>query len=67
MTDEKLISMANHIAAFFASQPGDEAARKTADHLMDFWAPSMRTQFKAAAERGAEGLSSPARAAADLI
>lgn len=67
MTDEKLIKMANQIAGFFASQPRENAAQKVAAHLTDFWAPPMRAQFKAAVDRGAEGVSDPARDAAQLL
>lgn len=54
MSDDKLIRMANQIAAFQASQPGDTVAT-VAGHLNDFWAPAMRARLVAlATERGAE-------------
>jgi formate dehydrogenase subunit delta len=39
---ERLVYMANQIAAFFASQPGDLAALHVAEHLTAFWDPRMR-------------------------
>ncbi len=42
-TRETLITMANQIATFFQSQGApDLAARDTAQHIKDFWAPRMR-------------------------
>ena len=42
--DAKLIRMANQIATFFDSQPGDPVPAVTA-HLRDFWDPSMRRRL----------------------
>lgn len=42
MQPEKLVYMANQIATFFKSQPGDDGAERIACHLRDFWDPSMR-------------------------
>lgn len=54
---DKLAHMANQIAGFFAAQRGD-AALKVADHLVSFWAPSMRQAIVAHMERtGGAGLS----------
>lgn len=47
--DEKLIYMANQIAAFFAAQGHDKAVAGIADHLNRFWDPHMRTRFLALA------------------
>jgi formate dehydrogenase subunit delta len=47
--DEKLIYMANQIAAFFAVQGKEKAAKGIADHLNRYWAPHMRTRFLALA------------------
>jgi formate dehydrogenase subunit delta len=44
MSPEKMVMMANQIATFFDTQPGD-AADKIADHLRDFWEPRMRAQL----------------------
>ncbi|MCT4332484.1 formate dehydrogenase subunit delta [Paracoccus sp. YLB-12] len=55
MSPEKMVMMANQIASFFDSQPGD-AADKVADHLRDFWEPRMRTQLLQYIEAGGGGL-----------
>lgn len=53
--DEKLIYMANQIAAFFAAQGHDKAVAGVADHLNRFWDPHMRKRFLALApDRKAE-------------
>ena len=43
--DEKLIYMANQIAAFFAAQGKDKAVAGVADHLRRFWEPHMRERL----------------------
>ena len=65
MSDEKLIRMANQIAAFFATQPEADKPARVAAHIRDFWAPPMRESFMALAQspRGA-ALSEIAKAAA---
>lgn len=40
-TAEKLVQMANQIATFFDTQPGDPA-RGIAGHINEFWEPRMR-------------------------
>ena len=45
MSPDKMVHMANQIATFFKSQPGDEAAARVAAHLSDFWEPRMRRQL----------------------
>ena len=42
---DKLIYMANQIATFFRSQPGNDQAARVAAHLKDFWEPRMRLQL----------------------
>jgi formate dehydrogenase subunit delta len=58
-TTQKLVYMANQIAAFFASQGRDEkAVAGTADHIKAFWDPSMRKGINAHIDAtGGEGLS----------
>lgn len=46
MSPEKLVHMANQIASFFATQPGEDQADRVAQHFRDFWDPRMRTQLK---------------------
>ncbi len=47
--DEKLIYMANQIAAFFAAQGREKAVPAVADHLKKFWEPHMRERLLALA------------------
>ena len=54
-TKEKLIYMANQIAAFFQTMPHDEAAAGVAKHINDFWDPRMRRQFFEIVEAGGKG------------
>ena len=56
MSPEKLVRMANQIATFFRTQPGHDATDRVADHLRDFWDPSMRAQLSAHVEAGGAGL-----------
>lgn len=62
MNLERLIQMANDIAAFFAAEPDPaEAAAGVAAHLERFWAPAMREALRAHATSGGAGLSDLAR------
>jgi formate dehydrogenase subunit delta len=61
MSPDKLVHMANQIATFFATQPGEDRAERVAQHLRDYWDPRMRTQIAQLAEDGASGLSPLAR------
>lgn len=63
MSPEKMVMMANQIATFFDSQPGDPA-EKVADHLRDYWEPRMRAQLLAFLDSGGQGLSPSALEAA---
>lgn len=56
MSPEKMVTMANQIATFFASQPGTGQAGKVAAHINDFWEPRMRAQLAGHVEAGGEGL-----------
>lgn len=66
MSPDKMVHMANQIAAFFESQPGD-AAQGVAAHLSDFWEPRMRAQFLDYVAGGGQGLSPIAQDAAKLL
>ncbi|WP_265500823.1 formate dehydrogenase subunit delta [Paracoccus beibuensis] len=63
MSPEKMVMMANQIATFFDSQPGN-APDKIADHLRDFWEPRMRAQLLTFMEAGGKGLLPSAEEAA---
>ncbi len=57
MQPEKMVMMANQIATFFQTQPGDDRAERVAAHINDFWEPRMRAQLLEHAGAGGEGLS----------
>ncbi|THD76672.1 formate dehydrogenase [Thalassobius vesicularis] len=56
MSPEKMVLMANQIATFFKTQPGEDQAQRVADHLNDFWEPRMRRQLIAHVDAGGAGL-----------
>jgi len=68
MQIERLLTMANDIANFFASEPDEAAAAAgTASHLRRFWDPRMRREIVAHHQTGGEGLGEIARAAVALL
>ena len=56
MSPDKLVHMANQIATFFKSQPGEGQAEKVAAHLRDFWDPRMREELGRYIETSGAGL-----------
>lgn len=56
MSPDKMIRMANQIAAFFKTQPRDMAADKVAGHIRDYWDPRMRAQLRDHVAAGGDGL-----------
>ncbi|MEI9426710.1 formate dehydrogenase subunit delta [Mesorhizobium sp. Cs1299R1N3] len=54
-TREKLVRMANQIAAFFHSRPREEGVAGVAEHINKFWEPRMRRQFFEMLDSGGEG------------
>ena len=58
MDANKLISMANQIASFFATEPDrEEAVAGTAGHMKKFWEPRMRRELLARFdEQGPDGM-----------
>ncbi|TRW99551.1 formate dehydrogenase subunit delta [Paracoccus sp. M683] len=56
MSPEKMVHMANQIATFFKTQPGDNAPERVAGHLRDFWEPRMRDQLRRYVDEGGTGL-----------
>lgn len=67
MSPDKMIHMANQIAAFFKTQPGNDQAERIAAHLTDYWEPRMRSQLCDHVARGGEGLDEVAVEAVRLI
>lgn len=63
---EKLVKMANQIAIFFDSQPGD-AAQGVASHINEFWEPRMREGLLAHAAMTTANLSPSVLKALPLI
>jgi formate dehydrogenase subunit delta len=53
---EKLVRMANQIAAFFRSYPQDEAVAGIHKHIVAFWTPRMREQLVAYCAEADHGL-----------
>lgn len=56
MKTEKLVHMANEIAAFFRPYPEEEARAGLRDHVRKFWTPGMRSALLAHAAAGGAGL-----------
>jgi formate dehydrogenase subunit delta len=58
MDVERLVQMANDIAAYFVSDPDHEAGVEgMLGHIQRFWEPRMRRQIVAHWRGGGEGLS----------
>ncbi len=66
MPPDKMVRMANQIATFFRSQPGD-TAESVAAHLGDFWEPRMRQQLLDHIASGGAGLAPEVLEAARLM
>ena len=62
-----LVRMANQIANFFATQPGDSAALQTADHINAYWVANMRRDIVDFVEHGGAGLTQVALEAVDIV
>ncbi|RWM75020.1 MAG: formate dehydrogenase [Mesorhizobium sp.] len=56
-TSEKLVRMANQIAAFFHSKPREEGIAGVAEHINKFWEPRMRRQLFEMLDGGGEGFN----------
>ena len=67
MSPEKMVHMANQIATFFRTQPGDEAAERVAAHLRDYWEPRMREELARYVDAGGDGLDEVVLRASRLI
>jgi formate dehydrogenase subunit delta len=63
----RIVRMANQIATFFASKPGEAAAKGVASHINDFWEPRMRVHLFDLLEQNGSGLSDLVRQAAPMI
>ena len=59
--------MANQIASNAEHKDHERAVALVADHLRDFWAPSMRDRLTAYVDGGGTGLTPLARDALDQL
>ena len=66
MDPNRLVTMANQIADFFAAQRGDAAAQ-VADHIAKNWDPRMRAGLADHLAAGGDGLAPVARRAAEIL
>lgn len=65
---ERLVTMANDIADYFASEPDHDAAvNGVRDHLTRFWDPAMRRQIKDHVSDSGAGLLPIAREAVESL
>lgn len=67
MSPDKMIRMANQIAIFFKTQPGEDAPARVAGHISDFWEPRMRAQLLDYAAAGGDGLDEVVKKAIALV
>jgi len=67
MQIEKLVMMANQIAAFFAVQGEERAVPQIAGHIQKFWDPRMRNAIAAHVAASGAGLNPLARAALETL
>lgn len=57
MNAQKLVKMANEIAAFFAAEPRrEDAIAGVSSHLRRFWDPRMRRAILAHLDAGGDGM-----------
>ena len=68
MDVQRLVTMANDIARYFASEPDREAAiEAVADHLRKFWTPRMREQLVDYRASGGGGIDELTRHALERL
>jgi formate dehydrogenase subunit delta len=67
MDIERLVAMANDIAAFWDAEAGEGAAEGVRSHISRFWEPRMRRQIIAHLQKGGAGLTSTARSAIEKL
>lgn len=67
MSPDKMIRMANQIATFFKTQPGEDAPVRVAAHITDYWEPRMRAQLRDYAAADGTGLDEIVLKAVPLV
>lgn len=66
-TQERLVRMANQIAAEFVNQAPRDAAAATSEHIRLFWDPRMLLMIRAHVAAGGSGLSPVATEAIAML
>ena len=66
-SNDKLVRMANQIAAFFNGAGPEAAVKDAAEHINKFWEPHMRQALFAHLDRGGENLDPTIIKAAAMI
>ncbi|HTI66629.1 MAG TPA: formate dehydrogenase subunit delta [Caulobacteraceae bacterium] len=66
-TSEHLVRMANQVASFFVTQPGDTAALRTADHINAYWVVKMKRDLIDYVDHGGGGLTPAALEAVHIV
>ena len=54
---QKLLFMANQIADFFRPYPDEEAIAGIHDHILNFWTPGMRKEFRSFVQQQPDGVN----------
>ncbi|MBC8026786.1 MAG: formate dehydrogenase subunit delta [Steroidobacteraceae bacterium] len=67
MDAQRLVAMANDIAAFFDTESRETAAEGVRTHLVKFWEPRMRREIIAHVAAGGAGLVPTAKEAVRLL
>lgn len=67
MPADRIVTMANQIARFFAHRGEARAVDETVDHLRKFWDPRMRAALAACLAADGAGLTPLARRAAERL
>ncbi|MGE0766797.1 MAG: formate dehydrogenase subunit delta [Hyphomicrobiaceae bacterium] len=67
MSHDKLVYMANQIAAAFRKRSGEDPVASTAEHISNFWEPRMRAQLFALLDQDPDRFDPTVRAARERI
>ena len=67
MDIERLVAMANDIAAFFDAEAGPAAADNVRNHISRYWEVRMRREIIAHLQKGGAGLVPTARSAIEKL
>jgi formate dehydrogenase subunit delta len=67
MDVQRLVAMANDIAAFFDAESGAVASEGVRNHIAKFWEARMKREIIAHLQKGGAGLVPTARAAIEKL